>query len=145
MVGTPWTRLVALLVGGLMLAGAAGAGAQPLDADARAAGQVVLQQLDAFRHHDFATAYTFASASIRQMFDRTGFEQMVRGSYPEIADSTTASIAGSRRGDAGEIYLFIRIHGANGRDIEAVYEMVSESSGWRINGVMTRPDDSEQA
>ena len=41
-----------------------------------------MQQLEAFRQDDFTTAYTFASVSVRQMFDRAGFEQMVRGGYP---------------------------------------------------------------
>ncbi len=122
-----------------------GALAQPLDADAQAAGRVVMQQLEAFRRDDFATAYTFASVNVRQMFDRAGFEQMVRGGYPEIAHSASATIDGSRRGDAGEIYLFIRVLGDNGRSIEAVYELVSEGGGWRINGVVTRPDASERA
>ena len=134
-----------LLVSGGLLPGATGALAQPLDADAQAAGRVVLQQLEAFRHDDFATAYTFASVNVRQMFDRAGFEQMVRGGYPEIAHSASATIDGSRRGDAGEIYLFIRVLGDNGRAIEAVYELVPEGGGWRINGVVTRPDPGERA
>ena len=119
--------------------------AQPLDADAQAAGRVVMQQLEAFRRDDFATAYTFASGTIRQMFDRARFEEMVRGGYPEIAHSASATIAGSRRGDAGEIYLIIRIVGDNGRAIEAVYELVAERGTWRINGVVTRPDENEKA
>ena len=134
-----------LLAGGSLLPAITGALAQPLDADAQAAGRVVMQQLEAFRQDDFTTAYTFASVSVRQLFDRAGFEQMVRGGYPEIAHSASATIDGSRRGDAGEIYLFIRILGDNGRAIEAVYELVVEGAGWRINGVVTRPDQSERA
>ena len=128
-----------LLVSAGLVPGATRAFAQPLDADAQAAGRVVMQQLEAFRRDDFATAYTFASVNVRQMFDRAGFEQMVRGGYPEIAHSASAT------GDAGEIYLFIRVLGDNGRSIEAVYELVSEGGGWRINGVVTRPDASERA
>jgi hypothetical protein len=142
--GSRW--LVALLLsGGSLLPAITGARAQPLDADAQAAGRVVMQQLEAFRQDDFTTAYTFASVSVRQLFDRAGFEQMVRGGYPEIAHSASATIDGSRRGDAGEIYLFIRILGDNGRAIEAVYELVAEGAGWRINGVVTRPDQGERA
>jgi hypothetical protein len=133
--------LVALLIALAPLA----ATAQPLDADAQAAGRVVMQQLEAFRRDDFATAYTFASVMIRQMFDRARFEAMVRGGYPEIAHSASATIAGSRRGDAGEIYLLIRIVGDNGRAVEAVYELVSEAGAWRINGVVTQPDEAEKA
>jgi hypothetical protein len=134
--------LLATLLAPLLLAG--GAAAQPA-ADAEAAGRVVMQQLDAFRRDDFETAFTFASSTIHDLFDRARFEQMVRDSYPEIARSSRAVIDGSRRGDAGELYLFVRIQGVNGRDIEAVYEMVNENGGWRINAVVTRPDTSEKA
>jgi len=137
--------LAALLLGVGAFVGAGQAHAQPLDADAQAAGRVVMQQLEAFRQNDFTTAYTFASVTVRQMFDRAGFEQMVRGGYPEIAHSASATIGGSRRGDAGEIYLFVRVLGDNGRAIEAVYELVPEGGGWRINGVVTRADSSERA
>lgn len=138
-----WLLALLLTVG--VLGAAAGACGQALDADAQAAGRVVMQQLEAFRQGDFSTAYTFASISVRQQFDPPGFERMVRGGYPEIAHSTSATIEGSRRGDAGEIYLFLRIVGDNGRAVDAVYELVTESSGWRINGVVTRPDPSEKA
>jgi len=137
--------LVALLVALAALTGATAAVAQALDADAQAAGGIVMQQLEAFRRNDFTTAYTFASVTVRTTFDRTRFEQMVRTGYPEIAHSVSATIGGSRRGDAGEIYLLVRIVGDNGRAIEAVYELVTETGGWRINGVVTRPDESEKA
>ena len=132
--------LAALLVPWL----ATTAAAQP-DADVEAAGRVILQQLDAFRRDDFETAFTFASSTIHGLFDRTRFEQMVRAGYPEIAHSARATIAGSRRGDAGELFLFVRVEGVNGRGVEAVYEMVNEDGRWRINAVVTRPDSSERA
>ena len=69
----------------------------------------------------------------------------MRSGYPEIARSARANIDGSKRGDAGELYLFVRVHGENGRAVEAVYEMISESGLWRINSVVTRPDSSERA
>ena len=104
-----------------------------VDPDAEAAGRVVMLQLEAFRRGDFDAAFGFASAEIHEMFDRGRFETMVRGGY------------GSERGPGGRIYLLVRVRGANGRGIEAVYEMVREDRGWRINGVVTRPDDSERA
>jgi len=145
MVGTTRGWLVTLLLGSLVLVRVAGALAQTVDPDVEAAGRVVLQQLDAFRHDDFTAAYTFASAYIRQMFDRPSFEKMVRGGYPEIARSSSAAVDGHRRGDAGEIYLFVRVRGSNGRTIEAVYELVTEGGGWRINGVVARPDSGDTA
>jgi hypothetical protein len=144
MLRTPSRALVALILAVAALA-ATRADSQPLDADAQAAGRVVMRQLEAFRRDDFSTAYGFASVTIRAMFDQARFEQMVRGGYPEIAHSASAAIEGSRRGDAGQIYLLIRVVGDNGRAIEAVYEMVNESGTWRINSVVTRPDESEKA
>src|SRR5688572_1483838 len=105
--------LLAMLV--LLPIGAAHAQRDP---DEVAAGRVVMQQLDAFRRDDFETAFTFASRMIHDLFDRARFEEMVRGGYPEIARSVSATIDGSRRGDAGELYLFVRVHGTNGRTIE---------------------------
>lgn len=115
------------------------------DPDIDDAGRVVMQQLEAFRRDDFDTAFGFASRTIHELFDRARFESMVRGGYPEIAHSARATIDGSKRGDAGELYLFLRIEGENGRAVEAVYEMVSEGGRWRINSVVTRPDTSERA
>jgi hypothetical protein len=132
---------VLLLV--LLLLGPSAGGAQT-DADVKDAGGVIVQQLEAFRRDDYDTAFGFASDQIHQLFDRTRFEQMVRGSYPEIARSASAVIDGVERGDGGRLYLFVRVRGANGRLVEAVYEMVLEAGRWRINGVVTRPDSSEK-
>ena len=134
--------LLLAVLGPLLLGGEAGAQRDP---DADEAGRVVIQQLEAFRRGDFRTAFTFASRTIHDMFDDASFEAMVRGGYPEIARSVRANVDGSKRGDAGELYLFVHVHGENGRAVEAVYEMIKESGAWRINGVVTRPDTSEKA
>jgi len=99
----------------------------------------VMQQLEAFRRDDFDTAYGFASAYIRQLFDRASFERMVRAGYPEIARSSFAALAEIREEPDGPVYLRLMIRGANGRSIEAVYEMVAEEGAWKINGVVARP------
>ena len=110
------------------------------EADVRDATAVVMQQLDAFRRGDFATAYTFASEMIRSRFDRASFEQMVTLGYPEIGRSASAYVASSRLGPDGTLYLLVKIRGANGNAIEAVYELVREGGSFRINGVVARPD-----
>ena len=134
-----------LLLVAIVLLGAASALAQKPDPDAEAAGRIVMQQLEAFRRDDYETAFTFASEEIHQLFDRPRFEAMVRGGYPEIARSASALITGSERGDGGRLYLLVRVRGANGQAIEAVYEMVLEKGAWRINGVVARSDTSERA
>ena len=37
------------------------------------------------------------------------------------------------------MHLWLRIHDVNGRSVDAVYDMVREPAGWRINGVAMRP------
>ena len=133
-----------LVLAVMLLARAASAAAQS-DPDAEAAGRIVMQQLDAFRRDDFDTAFGFASAEIHELFDRPRFEAMVRTGYPEIARSVSAVIDGSKRGPGGRLYLLVRVRGANGQGLQAVYEMVLEGGQWRINGVVARPDTSEKA
>ena len=113
--------------------------AQP-EIDVKAAGDPIMKQLEAFRRDDYDTAYTFAAAEIKEMFDRAAFERMVRSGYPEIARSTFALIARGEVGPDGHVYVRVRIRGANGNSIEAVYDMIHEADGWRINGVATKPD-----
>ena len=135
---------VRLFLAAVLLARAASAAAQA-DPDAEAAGRVVMQQLEAFRRDDFETAFGFASEEIHQLFDRPRFEAMVRGGYPEIARSASALVTSIERGAGGRLYLMVRVRGANGQGIEAVYEMVLEHGLWRVNGVVARPDTSEKA
>jgi uncharacterized protein DUF4864 len=104
------------------------------------AAEPVMKQLEAFRRGDFDTAYTFASSDIKQQFDRPAFEHMVKNGYPEIARSTFATVAGSTMAPNGHAYLSIKIRGANGNSIEALYELVLENGQWKINGVSAKPD-----
>jgi len=129
----------------MMLLARAASGAAQADPDAEAAGRIVMQQLDAFRRDDFDTAFGFASAEIHELFDRPRFEAMVRTGYPEIARSVSAVIDGSEHGPGGRLYLLVRVRGANGQTVQAVYEMLLEDGQWRINGVVARPDATEKA
>jgi hypothetical protein len=133
-----WRLALAFL---LLLIGATGAWAQAASTDAKAAAIPVVKQLEAFRRDDFDTAFTFASGTIQGRFDRRNFEVMVRGGYPEIAQSTFAAVTKTELESPGLAYVTVKIRGANGQSIEALYEMVWEDD-WKINGVATRPDAS---
>ena len=112
--------------------------AQPAMESAKAAAEPVVGQLDAFRREDYDAAYAFASEEIRLRFDRLHFEVMVRSGYPEIAQSTLADVLDTEVQPGGRAYVRVRIRGANGQTIEALYELVWQGE-WRINGVVTRP------
>src|SRR5439155_6594083 len=116
----------------LLLALVLAAPARAQAPDATTAADQVLRQLDAFRRNDYDTAYAFASVEIHQLFDRSTFEAMVRGGYPEIADCVRARVAEQRPGPNGHVLLLMKIRGANGRHVEAVYEMVWEAGAWKI-------------
>ena len=122
-----------------MLLVAATSFAQPAT-DVKAAAEPIMKQLEAFRRDDYDTAYAFAAADVKEMFDRPAFERMVKSGYPEIARSTFALIAHSEVAPNGHVHIRLRIRGANGNSIEASYEMIQESGGWRIKSVVTRPD-----
>lgn len=116
------------------------AGAQTVRPAPREATEPVMKQLEAFRRGDFDTAYSFASAEIREQFDRPAFEQMVKGGYPEIAESAFATIVSSAVAPDGHAYVAVKVRGANGNSIEAFYDLVLESGQWKINGVAAKPD-----
>jgi len=117
----------------------AAAWAQAGKSDAKAAAEPVVKQLEAFRRDDYDTAFTFASTEIQAQFDRRSFEVMVRRGYPEIARSAFAAVVKTELVPEGSAYVTVKIRGANGQSIEALYELVWQD-GWRINGVVTRPD-----
>ena len=125
----------------LAMAPALGAGPARAQQDLKAAADAVLGQLDAFRRGDYDAAYTFASEGIRQIFNRESFEQMVKTGYPEIARSAAATVNQATIAPNGHAYLIMKIRGANGSRIEAIYELVWEDNRWKIAGVVSRPDD----
>ena len=134
---TPWVIGLAIVLATLAVASVALA--QPGEV-AKAAAEPIMKQLEAFRRDDYDIAYVLASAEVRRMFDREAFERMVKGGYPEIARSTFALVSRTEVAPDGHVYVNVKIRGANGNSIEALYDMVRENDGWRINGVVTKPD-----
>ena len=128
---------IAVVIVALALGGEASA--QPAEV-VRAVSEPITRQLEAFRRDDYDAAYVLASSGVRQEFDRQEFERMVKGGYPEIARSTFAFVSRTETGPDGHVLAHVKIQGANGNSIEALYDMVQEGDGWRINGVVTRPD-----
>ena len=133
-------RLLFGLTGILALVVCVGAAfAQTARPDPKTAAVPVMKQLEAFRRDDFDTAFTFASGAIRAQFDRPSFETMVRRGYPEIARSSFAAVVKTELPSEGVAYVTVKIRGANGQSIEALYEVTWEDD-WKISGVVTRPD-----
>lgn len=101
--------------------------------------RTVLDQLAAFRRDDWATAYTYASAGIQSRFALEAFRQMVTSGYAPIAHSARATVSRVEVLDATHGLVEVRVEGANGETVDALYELVDEQGSWRIEGVLTRP------
>ncbi|MEX0366362.1 MAG: DUF4864 domain-containing protein [Ruegeria sp.] len=92
-------------------------------------------QIEAFKADDFATAFTFASPSIRDIF-RTpdNFGAMVRNGYPMVWRPAEVEFL-ELRDISGALWQKVRITDADGTVHVLDYQMINLESGWKINGV----------
>ena len=104
------------------------------------AAELVLKQLAALRAHDFAAAYALVSRELRRSFSRGEFEWMVKRAHPEVASSAYAFVVRTHEA-GGYLYVTVKVHGKNGKDAEALYEIVREGDGLKVNAVSSRRDD----
>lgn len=96
---------------------------------------VIQRQLDAFLADDFETAFTFASPTIKGIFENPEkFEAMVRNGYPMVHRPAEVEYLDQRpEGDA--VYQTVEIVDQSGTAHYLEYEMVETPYGWQINGV----------
>ncbi|MCF8485317.1 MAG: DUF4864 domain-containing protein [Rhodobacteraceae bacterium] len=99
----------------------------------------IQSQLNAFVADDFATAFTFASPTIKGMFGTSeNFGMMVQKGYPMVhrpADVTMLEL----REVAGNLWQRVMITDQQGRTHLLDYQMVETPDGWQINGVQLLP------
>src|SRR5262249_53460138 len=125
----------------LIAVSAVGQGADPRAEMTR----TVLDQLAAFRRDDWAGAYSYAASTIQARFGLEAFRQMVSSGYAEIARSVRATVSHVEMIDADHGLVQVRVDGANGQTVDALYELVDEQGRWRIEGVLTRPVNGASA
>ncbi|MCX7889214.1 MAG: DUF4864 domain-containing protein [Rhodobacteraceae bacterium] len=120
--------------------------AAPADeADAPAIRGVIRSQVDAFLREDAATAFTFASPTIRGIFGTPdAFGLMVRRGYPMIWAPESVEFLGLRE-VAGRPYQRVLFRDAAGAIFLFDYEMVKGPDGWKINGVFPVAPDAAGA
>jgi hypothetical protein len=128
-----------LLAGAVMIVLSATASAEELSLPTDAA-DLVLRQIAALRAYDFTEAYACASKELRRTFTRNEFEWMVKRAHPEVASSAYAFVVRTHEA-AGYAYVTVKVQGRNGRNVEALYEMVREGGQWKVNALSTRRDD----
>jgi hypothetical protein len=100
-----------------------------------AISQVIRDQLTAFQADDFATAFSYASPMIRQLFGTSDrFGQMVQQGYPMVYRPAEVTMLDQRvQGDT--TIQRVQIRDASGRTHLLDYLMIDGGEGWLINGV----------
>ena len=96
---------------------------------------VISQQIEAFRADDFATAFTFASPNIRNMFGTPdNFGVMVRRGYPMVWRPGQLEFL-ELRDEQGLLWQKVMVRDQEGVFFVLDYQMIETPDGWRINGV----------
>jgi hypothetical protein len=99
----------------------------------------ILNQIDAFKADDLATAFTFASPVIKGIFGTPdNFGTMVRKGYPMVYRPAEVRMLEKRR-VGGQTVQRVLITDAEGRSHVLDYQMVETADGWQINGVTLVP------
>ncbi len=119
---------------------ASGAFAQSAEIEANIAAQI-----RAFKADDFATAFTFASPNIQNIF-RTpeNFGAMVRNGYPMVWRPADVRFLDLREMD-GALWQKVMITDGAGRVHILDYQMIRQENGWKINGVHLLRDSGPSA
>jgi hypothetical protein len=99
----------------------------------------IQSQLDAFIADDFATAFTFASPTIKGLFGTSdNFGMMVRNGYPMVHRPADVKMLELRE-VAGNLWQRVMITDQQGRTHMLDYQMIETADGWQINGVQLLP------
>lgn len=141
-------HLVRILVVWLGLGGAAllpSAQAAVSDAQAQQFQRLVRAQLDAFAADDAPRAFSYAAASIQQMFGTPEvFLQMVRASYPVVYRPASVTFL-KPRPDGADIVQPVHMTDAAGASWLAFYRLVQlEDKSWRIAGCVLAANSAQR-
>ncbi|WP_103334391.1 DUF4864 domain-containing protein [Pseudotabrizicola formosa] len=99
----------------------------------------IRNQLTALGQDDFATAFSFASPTIKSLFGTAdNFGMMVRQGYPMVHRSGEVRMLELRE-VAGNLWQRVMITDQQGRTHLLDYQMVETAEGWQINGVQLLP------
>lgn len=95
----------------------------------------ITRQFEAFKLDDFATAFTFASPTLQNLFQTPeNFGRMVTQGYPMVWRPSAVDYLELRE-EGGVYRQTVQITDANGRFHYLEYLMQKTPDGWRINGV----------
>lgn len=99
--------------------------------------RIITEQITAFRSDDAATAYSFASPSIKSKFTSSAmFMAMVRTGYPAVYRAKSFSFEGLSK-ELGDPTQRVKLIGPDGDAWFALYGFQKQPDGsWRISAVV---------
>jgi len=99
----------------------------------------IQSQFDAFLADDLATAFTYASPSIKGLFGTPErFGQMVQNGYPMVWRPGSVRFL-ELRNVAGRLWQRVMVTDQAGQFHMLDYQMIETPEGWQINGVQLLP------
>ncbi len=111
----------------------------PVMAEEAPIRQTIQNQLDAFLQDDFATAFTYASPSIKSLFGTPeNFGLMVRQGYPMVHRPADVKMLDLHQ-EGERLWQRVMITDQNGQSHVLNYQMIETADGWQINGVRLLP------
>lgn len=114
--------------------------AAPVAAQDNPMEKTILDQIEAFKADDFATAFSFASPSIKSIFmSPENFGRMVKQGYPMVHRPGSVRMLENRE-VAGQRWQKVMITDQTGRTHILDYQMIEGPDGWLINGVQLLPE-----
>jgi hypothetical protein len=110
---------------------------EPPSAAPAAWQEVISGQIQAFRDRDAPTAFSYAGAAFQVSFQNADifFETIVRSGYAPIMESHSHSFGGYRMLGGKAVLQQVRLVGNNQQLYEAIYQLIEEPEGWRVQGV----------
>ena len=98
---------------------------------------VITSQVQAFRDHDAPAALSFAGQGFQTRFKSAEefFVTIMGSGYAPIMQSRSHSFGPFQKIDDKTVAQQVRFSGADQRLYEAIYVLVEEEAGWRVQGV----------
>lgn len=98
---------------------------------------VISGQIQAFRDRDAPTAFGYAGAAFQVSFQNAEifFETIVTSGYGPIMDSHSHSFGEYQMVGGAAVLQRVRLIGGDLQLYDAIYQLIEEPEGWRVQGV----------
>ena len=132
-----WVRALAISI--LLTTPLAMADDSLTDEDIKAAQQVIVSQISAFKADDYESAYFFAAPNVKQSFPSvSAFKGMVKSGYKPLYQHTSF-LFGKGTSSNSEVYQEIIVNDESGQLWQFIYTLgKQQDQSWKITSVVMR-------